>query len=251
VNSYGFFERNKTSISVDTKTQELKMKIAVLGTGMVGQALAAALLAKGHSVMIGTRDVAKSLASTEPNGYGMPAFGIWHKANTSIAVGTFKDAAAFGELIINASNGSSTLDTLALAKLETVGHKTLVDVSNDLDFSKGMPPRSGASDAPGSSIAEKIQAAYPNVHVVKTFNTMSASVMVNPASVAGDSTVFLSGDNAEAKQQVRAILLSFGWIDILDLGGIATARGVEMLMPIWLSIFGKLGKPTYNFKIVR
>jgi 8-hydroxy-5-deazaflavin:NADPH oxidoreductase len=231
--------------------QEIKMKIAVLGTGMVGQALAAALVEKGHKVMIGTRDVAMSMASTAPNGFGMPAFGEWYKAHKDISVGTFKDAAAFGELIINASNGSSSLDTLKLAKLESVGNKTLLDVANDLDFSKGMPPRSGATDAPGSSIAEKIQAAYPNIHVVKSLNTMSAFVMVNPAVVPGDSTVFLSGDNADAKKQVHAILASFGWTDILDLGGIATARGVEMLMPIWLSIFGTFGKPAYNFKIVR
>jgi 8-hydroxy-5-deazaflavin:NADPH oxidoreductase len=227
------------------------MKIAVLGTGMVGQTLAAALVAKGHAVMIGTRDVAKSLATTAPNAFGMPAFGEWHKSNKSIAVGTFKDAAAFGELIINASNGSSTLETLKLAKLESVGTKTLIDVANDLDFSKGMPPRSGATDQPGSSIAEKIQTTYPNMNVVKTWNTMTAAVMVNPAMVPGDSTVFLSGDNADAKQQVRAILAGFGWTDILDLGGIATARGVEMLMPIWLSMYGAFGKPAYNFKIVR
>lgn len=227
------------------------MKIAVLGTGTVGQTLAAALLANGHSVIIGTRDVAKSLASTEPNAFGMPAFGVWHKDNARVEVGTFKDAAKFGDLIINATNGSTALETLALAKLETQGNKVLLDVSNDLDFSKGFPPVSGATDVAGSGLAERIQVVYPNIRVVKSLNTMNAFVMVNPAMVPSESTVFMSGNDAEAKKQVQAILTSFGWKDIMDLGGIATSRGVEMLLPLWLTTFGVLGKPAYNFKIVR
>lgn len=227
------------------------MKIAVLGTGVVGQTLAAALVAKGHSVMIGTRDVAKSLATTEPNAFGMPAFGVWHKDNAKTQVGTFKDAAKFGDLIIHASNGSTALETLALAKLETAGNKILLDVSNDLDFSKGMPPQSGATDVAGSGLAERIQATYSNLRVVKSLNTMNAFVMVNPAMVPGDSTVFMSGNDADAKKQVHTILSSFGWADIMDLGGIATSRGIEMLLPLWLTTFGVLGKPAYNFKIVR
>jgi predicted dinucleotide-binding enzyme len=227
------------------------MKIAILGTGMVGQTLAAALLGKGHDLMIGTRDVAKSLASTAPNAYGMPAFGVWLQTNKSIHVGTFAEAAAFGELIINASNGSSALETLALAKLEKQGNKVLIDVANDLDFSKGMPPISRGTDVPGAGLAERIQKTYPGMRVVKTWSTMSAPVMVNPAMVPGDSTVFLSGNDADAKKQVHGILTAFGWKDIFDLGGIATSRGVEMLMPIWLSTYGNVGKPAFNFKIVR
>jgi 8-hydroxy-5-deazaflavin:NADPH oxidoreductase len=227
------------------------MKIAVLGTGMVGQTLAAALVAKGHSVMIGTRDVAKSLATTAPNAFGMPAFGVWHKANAAVSVGTFADAAKFGDLIINASNGSTALETLAQAKLEKAGNKVLLDVSNDLDFSKGMPPKSGATDTAGSGLAERIQATYPNLRVVKSLSTMNAFVMVNPAMVPGDSTVFMSGDDAEAKKLVQGILSSFGWTDIMDLGGISTSRGVEMMLPLWLITFGALGKPAYNFKVVR
>jgi 8-hydroxy-5-deazaflavin:NADPH oxidoreductase len=227
------------------------MKIAVLGTGAVGQTLAAALVAKGHTVMIGTRDVAKTLATTEPNAFGMPAFGLWHKDNAKVQVGTFKDAAKFGDMIVNASNGSTALETLAQAKLETAGNKVLLDVSNDLDFSKGFPPQSGAKDVAGSGVGETIQATYPNIRVVKSLNTINAFVMVNPAMVPGESTVFMSGNDADAKKQVHSILTSFGWTDIMDLGGIATSRGTEMLLPLWLTVFGVLGRPAYNFKIVR
>jgi 8-hydroxy-5-deazaflavin:NADPH oxidoreductase len=227
------------------------MKIAILGTGSVGQTLAVALIGKGHDVMIGTRDVAKSLATTQPSPFGMPAFGVWHQDNNAIQVGTFVQAAAYGEIIINASKGQTVLDTLAQADAGSVGNKILIDVSNDLDFSKGMPPTSGATDVAGTGIGERIQAQFPNLRVVKSLSTMAAAVMVNPAIVDGDSTVFMSGNDEDAKAQVRALLADFGWTDILDLGGIATARGVEMLMPLWLSCFGIIGRPNYNLKIIR
>jgi 8-hydroxy-5-deazaflavin:NADPH oxidoreductase len=228
------------------------MNIAILGTGMVGQTLASALASQGHQIMIGTRDVATSAASTEPNAYGMPAFGVWHKDHLDVKVGTFAEAAAFGEIVINASNGTSSLETLRQAKCEDIGSTILIDVANDLDFSQGMPPKSKIVDAPGAGLAERIQAAFPKLRVVKTLNTMNAFVMVNPGLVAGgESTVFMSGNDALAKQQVRALLASLGWNDILDLGGIATSRATEMLMPVWLAVFGTLGRTPYNFKIVR
>ena len=228
------------------------MKIAILGTGMVGQGLAIALQAKGHQVTFGTRDVAASLANTQPNGYGMPSFGVWLKEHSGLDVATFADAAQFGELLINASNGAVSLQVLQLAKLETVGNKVLIDVANDLDVSQGMPPLSRSSDHPGAGLAEKIQAAYPNVRVVKTWNTMSVQVMVNPAVVAGgDSTIFMSGNDAGAKQTVQSILQSFGWKDIMDLGDISSSRGTEMLLPIWLRAWGVMGQTPFNFKIAR
>jgi 8-hydroxy-5-deazaflavin:NADPH oxidoreductase len=228
------------------------MKIAILGTGMVGQTLAVALAAKGHEVMIGTRDVAKSLASTEPNGYGMPAFGVWHKEHAGIAVATFADAAQWGDLLINASNGGMSLAVLNLAKLNTVGNKVLIDLANDLDVSKGMPPISRSSDVAGQGLAEQIQAKFPNLRVIKTLNTMTASVMVNPGLVTGgDSTVFMSGNDADAKKTVQGILQSFGWKDIMDLGDITSSRAVEMLMPVWLRAWGVMGQTPFNFKIAR
>jgi 8-hydroxy-5-deazaflavin:NADPH oxidoreductase len=228
------------------------MKIAILGTGMVGQGLALALQAKGHEVMIGTRDVAASLANTQPSAFGMPSFGVWHKDHKGIRVATFADAAQFGDVLINANNGGAALQALGLAKLDTVGNKVLIDVSNDLDASKGMPPISRSSDVAGAGLGEKIQAAYPQLRVVKTLNTTNVQIMVNPSLVAGgDSTIFMSGNDADAKKTVQAILQSFGWKDILDLGDISSSRSVEMLLPVWLRVMGVLGHATFNFKIAR
>lgn len=225
------------------------MKIAVLGTGMVGQTIAAALAAKGHQVMIGTRDVQKSLAASEPNAFGMPGFGTWIKDNSQIKVGGFAEAASFGELLVNATNGLGSLSALEMAGAANLGGKVLIDIANELDFSKGMPPRSLANDE--TSLGERIQAAFPEARVVKTLNTMNAFVMVNPKLVASDSTVFLSGNDAGAKATVSEILKGFGWSDILDLGDISSARGVEMLMPIWLRAWGVIGNTPFNFKVVR
>jgi 8-hydroxy-5-deazaflavin:NADPH oxidoreductase len=227
------------------------MKIAILGTGMVGQGLAIALQAKGHEVMMGTRDVAASLANRAPSAFGLPSFGVWHKDHADIQVATFADAAQFGELLIHASNGSTAFDVLRLARLEAVGDKVMIDLSNDLDASKGMPPRLRISDVAGAGLGEKIQAAYPQLRVVKTLGTMNVQVMVKPASLPADSTVFMSGNDAEAKQTVQKILQSLGWKDILDLGDISTCRGVEMLLPLWLRLMGVIGHANFNFKIVR
>jgi 8-hydroxy-5-deazaflavin:NADPH oxidoreductase len=228
------------------------MKIAILGTGMVGQGLALALQAQGHDVVFGTRDVAASLANTQPSAYGLPSFGVWHKDHAGMRVATFAEAAQVGDVLINASNGGVSLEVLRLAKLQTVGNKVLIDVANDLDASKGMPPISRSSDIAGAGLAEQIQAAYPQLRVVKTFNTMNVRVMVNPGLVAGgDSTIFMSGNDGDAKQTVQGILQSFGWKDILDLGDISSSRAVEMLMPVWLRIMGVMGQAPFNFKIAR
>jgi 8-hydroxy-5-deazaflavin:NADPH oxidoreductase len=228
------------------------MKIAILGTGMVGQGLALALQAQGHDVVFGTRDVAASLANTQPSAYGLPSFGVWHKDHAGMRVATFAEAAQVGDVLINASNGGVSLEVLRLAKLQTVGNKVLIDVANDLDASKGMPPISRSSDIAGAGLAEQIQAAYPQLRVVKTFNTMNVRVMVNPGLVAGgDSIIFMSGNDGDAKQTVQGILQSFGWKDILDLGDISSSRAVEMLMPVWLRIMGVMGQAPFNFKIAR
>jgi 8-hydroxy-5-deazaflavin:NADPH oxidoreductase len=226
------------------------MNIGVLGTGMVGQIVGGALAAKGHAVMIGTRDVQKAIANTEKSAMGMPGFGTWHKDNQHIKVGTFAETAKFGELLVNATSGLASLDALRAAGADNLGSKVLIELANELEFSKGMPPKSLANDT--RSLGEDIQAAFPNLKVVKTLNTMSAYVMVNPAIVkGGDSTVFINGNDANAKARVTEILESLGWQDIMDLGDITASRSVEMLLPVWLKAWSVIGNTPFNFKIAR
>jgi 8-hydroxy-5-deazaflavin:NADPH oxidoreductase len=231
---------------------ESNMKIAILGTGMVGQTLASALVAKGHEVVIGTRDVQKSLSNMAPHPFGMPGFGVWKQSFPSIAVKTFADAMAGANLFINATNGKAMVDILANVPQANYDGKVMIDAANALDFSKGMPPRVGINDAAGASIGEQIQNTYPALKVVKALNTITAYAMLNPKAVAGDSTLFMCGNDANAKATVLALLESFGWRDVIDLGDISNSCATELMMPIWLRVWSKLGQTTvFNYKIVR
>ena len=225
------------------------MNIAVLGTGMVGQAIAARLNEVGHTVAVGTRDPQRTLARTEPDQMGNPPFAVWHSAHPGVDLVTFADAAAGAELIVNASSGAVSLEVLGLAGADNLAAKVLVDIANPLDFSHGFPPTLSVKDT--DSLGEQIQRAFPEVKVVKTLNTLTASLMVEPKSLGESSTVFVSGDDAGAKAIVVGLLESFGHDDVIDLGGIETARGTEMLLPIWLRLMGSLGTPHFNIKVVR
>ncbi|WP_310059278.1 NADPH-dependent F420 reductase [Arthrobacter ginsengisoli] len=226
------------------------MRIAVMGTGSVGPTIAGALSALGHDVVIGTRDPQATLARTEPGATGGPPFGAWHAAHSGVSVATYADAAAAADIVINATNGAGSLEALAAAGAENLAGKVLMDVANPLDFSHGFPPSLNPVNT--DSLAEQIQRAFPEARVVKTLNTMTASVMVDPASVAGgDHSVFVSGNDAAAKEVVGGLLAGFGHRDIIDLGDITTARGAEMVLPIWVRIWGVLGTPAFNFKIAR
>lgn len=225
------------------------MKIAVLGTGMVGQAIAGRLHELGHTVVIGTRDPAATLARTEPDGMGDPPFSAWRAAHESVAVATLADAAASAELVVNASSGAVSLDLLGLAGADNLAGKVLVDIANPLDFSHGFPPTLFVKDT--DSLGEQIQRAFPETKVVKTLNTLNASLMVDPKSLGESSSIFVSGNDSQAKATVVSLLQSFGHDDVIDLGPLETARGTEMLLPIWLRLMGTLGTGTFNFKIVR
>jgi 8-hydroxy-5-deazaflavin:NADPH oxidoreductase len=221
------------------------MKIAVIGSGIVGQTIGTKLVALGHEVILGTRDASQL---DEKKGWA-GSLNDWLSAvGPGATVQTFAEAAAKGEIIINASNGMASLEALHMAGIENLAGKILIDVANELDFSQGMPPKSLAADT--ISLGEKIQAAFPTTKVVKTLNTMNCAVMVNPKQIDnGNHTVFVSGNDDGAKTTVTELLQRFGWTDIIDLGDISSARGTEMLMPIWLRLFGKLGNVPYNFKI--
>lgn len=225
------------------------MNIAVLGTGMVGQAIAGRLHELGHSVVMGTRDPQATLARTEPDQMGNPPFSAWHTAHPGVGLATFAVAAAGAELVVNASPGAATLDVLGLAGAANLADKVLVDIANPLDFSAGFPPTLSVKDT--DSLGEQVQRAFPQTKVVKALNTLTASLMVEPKTLGEPSTVFVSGDDEAAKATVIGILESFGHDDVIDLGGIETARGTEMLLPLWLRLMGRLGTGRFNFKVVR
>jgi predicted dinucleotide-binding enzyme len=226
------------------------MRIGILGTGMVGQAIAARLAELGHEMLLGTRDPATTLARDEPDGYGNPPFRVWHQQHPGVKLGSFADAAAHGELVVNATAGAASLDALRLAGQANLAGKVLVDVSNALDFSRGMPPLLLVANS--DSLGERIQRAFPDARVVKALNTMTALVMVNPGQLAGGGhTVFVCGDDPEAKALVTGMLRELGWQDVIDLGDLTAARATEMVLPIWLRLMGALQTPMFNFKVVR
>lgn len=217
------------------------MKIAVFGTGSVGETIGDRLIALGHQVSMGSRSSDNEKAR---------AWAQKHGANARH--GTFADAAAFGDLLFNCTLGNASVEVLRAAGEANINGKVLLDVSNPLDFSKGMPPTLTFCNT--TSVGEQLQEAFPEVRVVKTLNTMWAGLMVNPSLTAGgDHTVFVGGNDAGAKDTARAILREFGWApeNILDLGDISTARGTEMYLPLWLRIFGATGSGAFNIKVVK
>ncbi len=222
------------------------MNAGILGSGIVGQTVGRKLAKLGHSVVLGTRDPANV---DEKKGYAGSLAEWLAAAGSNAHLGTFAQAAEHGDIVVNALGGLVALDVLKPLAAALDG-KVLIDISNPLDFSRGMPPSVLTYD--GASLAETLQQALPGVRIVKTLNTMTAALMVDPQQLAeGDHSVFLSGDDAAAKEQVADLLRSFGWSDIIDMGGLITARGAELILPIWLQLFGTFGHPQYNFKIVR
>ncbi len=226
------------------------MRFGILGTGVVGKTIAARLAGLEHEVIVGTRNPEETLSRTEPDPYGNPPFSAWQEEHPEVRLGTFGEAAAHGEMVVNATAGAVSLEALELAGEANLNGKVLIDVSNPLDFSRGMPPTLSVSNT--DSLGEQIQRRFAEARVVKTLHTMNAYLMVDPAQLAGaDHTVFVGGNDPEAKAAVADLLRSFGWTDIIDLGDITTARGTEMMLPVWLRLFGALQKPVFNFKIVR
>ncbi|WP_225098860.1 NADPH-dependent F420 reductase [Streptomyces sp. CoH27] len=215
------------------------MRYGVLGTGEVGRTLAGRLVELGHEVTLGSR--------TKDN----PVAQEWATAAAGRAhAGTFAEAAAAGELIVNAVSGRVALDALRAAGAEHLDGKVLVDVSNPLAFEDGQPR---LDPVESDSVGEQIQRAFPHARVVKSLNTVNCQVMVDPGRVPGAHNVFVSGDDAGAKAQVTALLGEFGWpaARVLDLGGIRSARAVEMYLPLWLTLFRNSGSADFNIEVCR
>lgn len=215
------------------------MKIAILGTGMVGNTIGSKLVQLGHEVKMGSRTVNNPKATQ------------WVKANGSKASqGTFSDAAAFGEVVFNCTAGSASLEALKQAGKENLKAKVLVDLSNPLDFSHGMPPTLTVCN--NDSVGEQIQRAFPDAKVVKALNMVNCNVMVNPSLVPGDHDIMMSGNDANAKSRVREMLTKwFGWKSVVDLGDISAARGMEMYLPLWVRLMGLYQNSNFNIKIAK
>jgi len=214
------------------------MKIGVLGTGSVGRRIATKLVELEHEVTMGSRS-ADGEALCE-----------WiEETGPGAAGGTFADAAAAGELLFNCTAGEASLEALAAAGADNLSGKVLVDVSNPLDFSGGMPPTLTVCN--DDSLGERIQAAFPDARVVKSLNTINNQVMTDPGRLPGAHNVFVCGEDEEAKEAVTELLVEFGWPpeSIVDLGGIAAARGTEMYLPLWLRLMGALGTADFNIQL--
>ncbi len=215
------------------------MKIAVLGTGLVGQTIATKLANLGHTILVGSRDRENAKAKS------------WIQKLKDCSLGTFTEAAHFGELIFNCTNGAGSLDALKLAGAKNLASKIMIDLSNPLDFSKDRTPRLFVCN--DDSLAEQIQRTYPQVKVVKTLNTLTTQLMVNPKLLSGRHNLFIAGNDSEAKKTVRAFIVSnFAWQeeDFIDLGDLTGARASEMIVLMWIRLWGSLQNPVFNYKIV-
>ncbi len=217
------------------------MNIGILGTGVVGSTIGTKLVQLGNKVKMGSRTPHNDKAA------------LWASlAGKGASHGKFADAAKFGEIIFNCTQGIITLEALKLAGRENFIGKILIDLSNPLDFSKGMPPSLTVCNT--DSLGEQIQREFPETKVVKTLNTVNCEVMVNPKLVnGGDHDIFLSGNDFEAKQKVKELLKTLGWKDdhLIDIGDITSARGTEMFLPLWVRLMGTLGTAKFQFKVVK
>ncbi|HET9776220.1 MAG TPA: NAD(P)-binding domain-containing protein [Gemmatimonadaceae bacterium] len=215
------------------------MRIGILGTGVVGSTIATRLVAVGYDVRMGSRSAGGEKATQ------------WvRQAGGQSSEGTFADAAAHGEIVFNCTSGAGSLDALRAAGSKNLSDKILVDVANPLDFSHGMPPTLFVCNT--DSLGEQIQRAYPQAKVVKTLNTVTSAVMVNPSLIAAEQTMFISGNDTAAKETVIGLLKrDFGWEKVFDLGDITGARAQEMHLALWLRLFVTLQTPNVNIDVAR
>ncbi len=217
------------------------MKIAILGTGMVGEALGTKLVELGHQILMGSRTAASEGGRK------------WlQSVNNRAQIGTFADAAAFGEIVIDCTNGANSLAALRLAGADHLRGKIIIQVSNPLDLSQGMPPSLTVCNT--DSLGEQIQREFPEARVVKALNTINCAVMVQPSILSGDHDLIICGNDAAAKKEVTALLGEwFGWKpeNVIDLGDITASRGTEMYLALWIRVWGALGTPRFNLKLVR
>ncbi|MDF2993253.1 MAG: oxidoreductase, coenzyme F420-dependent [Microbacterium sp.] len=227
------------------------MKIAVLGTGMVGRALAARLAGLGHEVAIGTRDPGQTLARTEPGNMGTPPFLERQDDNPGIPLLSYRDAGTFADVVLNATAGAHSLAALEAVGADALAGKVLLDLAIPLDLSQGLPPT--LTTANSDSLGEQIQRTFPKTRVVKSLHTVYYEVMIDPARLSGDHSIFVAGNDEDAKQTVRGLLEQFGWPEqsILDLGAIEASRATEMYSRLFFALYAQFGSFDFNINVVR
>jgi predicted dinucleotide-binding enzyme len=215
------------------------MKICVLGTGSVGRTVAPALAALGHEVVVGTRDPDATRSRED-----------WAPPVADLLLQGFATVADGADLVINATNGTGSLSALGEVGAEHLAGKVVLDLANPLDFSAGFPPTLTVKDT--DSLAEQIQRAFPEARVVKALNTVNASVMVDPSRVGdGGTTMFAASDDAEARAVVVGLLEQIGWRDVVEFDELSAARAMEMWLPMWVRLMGRLGTADFNIALVR
>ena len=221
------------------------MKVAVLGTGMVGRAHAVKLASLGHEVALGTQDVTRTLDPSRAA--GDETFTDWHARHSGVRLATFRESVAGVELVLVALNGQVAVETLR-GLADVLAGTILVDIGNPLDFSSGHLELFVCNT---DSLAEQVQRAVPDGRVVKTLSTVTADVQVDPNRVSGGNhDMFMAGDDATAKATVTELLHAYGWRSVVDLGPLTAARGMEMMLPMWLNLMNALGTAEFGYRVV-
>ncbi len=225
------------------------MKAGIFGTGMVGRILAEKIVADGNEVMIGTRNVEETLAKSTQGVTRNPPYKEWQEKNPSVKLGTFADAAKFGEILFIATFGNAATNAIELAGKENFAGKVVIDTTNPLDPSKGVPPAFTAT--PGNSLGEQIQKLLPSAKVVKAFNTLNMHIIVSPKREEGDPVLLIAGNDESAKKQVAEIAKGWGWKDIVDYGDISESFWLEAFGMIWILYAFKNNSWTHAFALLR
>ena len=214
-----------------------KSRVGVLGSGEVGRCLAAGFASRGHSVMLGTRDVEK------------PELREWQAGDgDGIELGTFSQTAAYGELLVLGLLGSVAENMITDVGADNFAGKVVIDAMNQLDFSAGFPPKLSITGA--DSLGERVQRALPDAKVVKAFDTIGNTAFVDPSFSEGKPTMLIAGNDEDAKHTVGEVLTDFGWPDPVDIGGIEGSRELEAICIVWVKIGGLRGAWDHGFKLL-
>jgi predicted dinucleotide-binding enzyme len=220
------------------------MKIGILGSGDVGRKIGDGLIEIGHEVKIGTRDPNKEQIVQWVRNHG-------EVDKQKASVGSFSEAASFGDMVIIATQWDGTINAIKMADSATKNFagKIVIDVTNPLDFSKGMPPKLAVGHT--DSAGETVQRLLPDAKVIKTFNIVGNPHMVHPDFPCGPPTMFICGNNEEAKKMIMdSILTPFGW-ETIDIGGIEGARLLEPLAMLWITYYIRTNNGNHAFKLLR